>query len=122
MSIEARYNSKTVSQPSPAAQAQHQSNKHLYLYVLITGLFLALVGSANASVAINSPSNGSSVSGTVTVKAQITDAWWSKLWVDGKGISAASVGLISFKWNSGSVSDGSHRLTVYAYPSGGGSP
>ena len=96
---------------------QTQSSTTKYIFLTICLLFL-LVSSARAEVIINSPSNGATVSGTVTVKAQITDAWWSKLWVDGKGVATASVGLVSFKWDSASVSDGSHTLKVAAYLSG----
>lgn len=81
-------------------------------------LALALATPARATVIINSPANGATVSGTVTVKAQVTNDWWSKLWIDGNGGSTAAVGLVSFQWNSTSVSDGSHVLKVAGYPSG----
>jgi hypothetical protein len=93
-------------------------NYKRYVSVLMICLALALATSASAEVTINSPSNGATVSGIVTVKAQINQAWWSKLWVDGNGVATAAVGNVSFQWNSGSVSDGSHVLTVDAYPSG----
>jgi len=73
---------------------------------------------ARAGVIINSPSNGSTVSGVVTVRAQVTLAWWSKLWIDGNGGPTAATGLVSFTWNSAGVADGKHVLTVDAYPSG----
>jgi hypothetical protein len=81
-------------------------------------LMLLSAWTSNASVAINSPSNGATVSGTVTVKANITSAYWSKLWVDGNGIDTAAIGNVTFTWNSTSVGDGTHTLTVKAYPSG----
>jgi hypothetical protein len=88
-------------------------------YVFLTiFLALALATSASAEVIINTPSNGATVSGTVTVKAQITNAWWSKLWIDSNGGPSATIGLVSFQWNSTSVADGTHSLTVKAYPSG----
>jgi autotransporter family porin len=87
------------------------------IFVLIC-LALAFTTSAGAEVIINSPSDGATVSGIVTVKAQITLAWWSKLWIDGNGGPSASIGLVSFVWDSTSVPDGSHVLTVDAYPSG----
>ena len=90
-----------------------------HVLVLMACLLVGLATSASAEVIINSPSNGGTVSGTVTIRAQITNAWWSKLWIDGNGGSTAAVGLVNFKWDSTSVSNGSHVLTVYAYPSGG---
>ena len=90
--------------------------------VLLAALTLmglaALPRPAHAGVTINSPSNGSTVSGTVTVKAQVTNAWWSKLWIDGNGGATAASGSVSFAWNSASVADGTHVVTVDAYPSG----
>lgn len=89
-----------------------------YITVLMMFLALALATSANAEVIINSPSSGTTVSGTVTIKAYINNAWWSKLWIDGNGGPTAAVGNVTFQWNSGSVSNGSHTLTVDGYPSG----
>jgi autotransporter family porin len=86
--------------------------------LLIMLLTLALATSASAEVIINSPSNGTTVSGTVTIKAYVNNAWWSKLWIDGGGGPTASIGNVTFQWNSGSVSNGSHVLTIDAYPSG----
>ncbi|PWT82433.1 MAG: hypothetical protein C5B58_08250, partial [Acidobacteria bacterium] len=85
--------------------------------LILTGLFF-FAAPASAEVIINSPSNGSTVSGTVVVKAQVTLAWWSKLWIDGNGGPTAATGLVSFTWNSASVADGKHVLTVDGYPSG----
>jgi Bacterial Ig domain len=90
-----------------------------YVLPLMVCIIFAAVASANAEVIISSPANGATVSGTVIVKAKITDAYWSKLWVDGIGIATAPVGLVSFSWNSASVADGSHKLKVNAYPSSG---
>jgi hypothetical protein len=45
-----------------------------HLPALIMLVALALATSASAQVIINTPSNGATVSGTVTVKAQITNA------------------------------------------------
>ena len=93
--------------------------KHAFIGTSFLALVLVLFAtSASASVVINSPGNGATVSGVVTVKAQVANDWWSKLWVDGKGIAPATVGNVSFQWNSTSVSDGSHVLVVKGYPSG----
>ncbi len=94
-------------------------NHKTCVFAVMLCLGLALATSATAGVSINSPSSGSTVSGTVTVKAYVNNAYWSKLWVDGNGASTAAIGNVTFKWNSTSVSDGTHSLTVKAYPSGG---
>ena len=67
------------------SQISHWKGYIKYAFVVASVLVISLATSANASVVINSPSSGATVSGTVTVKAQITSAWWSKLWVDGTG-------------------------------------
>ena len=116
MWIESRL-TKVVSR-SLAEQVKRLVKSAKYIFQLTAYLVFALVTSASAAVVINSPSNGATVSGTVIVKAQITNAYWSKLWIDGHGGPTAAVGIVSFSWNSGSVSDGTHVLTVDAYPSG----
>ena len=93
-------------------------NYKLYVSLQVMFLALALATSASAEVIINSPSNGTTVSGTVTIKAYVNNAYWSKLWIDGNGGPTAPTGNVTFQWNSGSVSNGSHVLTVDAYPSG----
>ncbi len=96
---------------------KHETYKK-FVSVLMIFLALILATSASAEVIINSPSSGTTVSGTVTIKVYVNNAYWSKLWIDGNGGPTASVGNITFQWNSGSVSNGTHVLTVDAYPSG----
>ena len=43
-----------------------------FAFMVVSFLTLTLASSAGASVVINSPTSGANVSGTVTVKAQIT--------------------------------------------------
>src|SRR5215831_7388164 len=74
-----------------------------------------MAGEVRAYIVINDPTNGETVHGTVTVKAQIYSAWWSKLWVDGKGIDTAGYGNVSFTWNTSGFADGTHTLKVTAY-------
>ncbi len=100
------------------SQISHWKSYIKYALVVASVLIIPLATSANASVVINSPSSGATVSGTVTVKAQITSAWWSKLWIDGNGGSTAPTGIVTFTWNSTSVADGSHTLSVKSYLSG----
>ncbi len=73
---------------------------------------------ASAEVIINSPSNGATVSGTVSVKAYINQAWWSKLWINKTAIATGGVGNVSFGWNSANFADGTYTLTVKAYAEG----
>jgi hypothetical protein len=73
-------------------------------YALVVASILIIPLAASASVVINSPSSGATVSGTVTVKAQITSAWWSKLWIDGNGGFTAPTAIVTFTWNSTSGS------------------
>lgn len=89
-----------------------------FLFWAVVGLLVLTVRPACAEVIINSPSGGATVSGTVTVKAYVNQAWWSKLWVDGQGIATAAVGNVSFQWNSANVADGTYTLTVKGYPQG----
>jgi hypothetical protein len=110
---EARITSQDFSQ-----QACRRKSRIRFEFMMMSFLTLTLAASAGASVVINSPSSGANVSGTVIVKAQITSAYWSKLWIDGNGGPTAPTGLVTFTWNSTSVSDGSHVLTVKSYLSG----
>jgi hypothetical protein len=100
---EARITSQDFSQ-----QACRRKSRIRFAFMMMSFLTLTLAASAGASVVINSPSSGANVSGTVIVKAQITSAYWSKLWIDGNGGPTAPTGLVTFTWNSTSVSDGSH--------------
>ncbi|HEY2486919.1 MAG TPA: Ig-like domain-containing protein [Candidatus Binataceae bacterium] len=86
--------------------------------LLFGSLVLATARAACAEVIITNPTNGATVNGTITVSAQITSAWWSKLWVDGKGIAVSGIGNVSFTWKTNSFANGTHTLQVDAYPSG----
>src|SRR5262245_59648702 len=93
-------------------------------------LFLALFFSARsafgqtpvptptpAPLTIVSPLNGSTVSASVTVKVtttlSVTDDWWNSLAVDGISTGLTDTGHYqAIFWNSATVPNGSHRLTV----------
>jgi autotransporter family porin len=86
---------------------------------LIAGaVVLWTADAARAMVTINFPTSGETLNGTVTVKAQINNAYWSKLWVDGKGIDSSGTGNVSFTWNTSAFAEGTHTLKVAAYWSG----
>ena len=70
--------------------------KQIKCLSVLIALMLLNAWISNASVSINSPSNGATVSGTVTVKAYVNSAYWSKLWVDGNGIDTAAIGNVTF--------------------------
>ncbi len=79
-------------------------------------------GSGSSSVVeITSPASGSSVSGQVTIVAAVgPGVWWAQLYVDGQAIETSPP--YSFSWNSASVANGSHTLSVGAFAYGGSSP
>jgi hypothetical protein len=73
-------------------------------------------------VAITSPTNGATVSGVVNVVAAPTGTGAVKLeiYVDGE-LKACNFGAasISYPWNTGSVTNGSHTLFSKAYNAAG---
>jgi hypothetical protein len=70
------------------------------------------------SVAITSPANGTKVSGNILVDTQVSSSSSIssvRLSVDGvDAASASSGGAVEFSWNSESVANGTHTLTVSA--------
>jgi len=61
------------------------------------------------------------VSGTVTVVAAVaSDVWWAKLYIDGTGGPVSPP--YNFTWDSTTVPNGTHVLTVDAYAQGGTTP
>lgn len=76
---------------------------------------------ASSTVAITSPASGASVSGQVTVVASVgSNVWWAELYVDGVG--AAVSPPYSFSWNSTTVANGIHTVSVGAFARGGTTP
>ena len=88
--------------------------------VIAVGLLLVKCASAsNASVSISSPSNGASVSGTITIKASVLNEWWAQLRVDGKPVgSGKPAGNVQFTLNTTSFSNGTHSVAVLGYAQG----
>jgi Bacterial Ig domain len=73
-----------------------------------------------AAVSITSPSNGSTVSGMVTVTlSPATGTAWANLYVD--GVYQNSTPPNVFYWQTTGVSNGSHTLSATAFNSNGGS-
>ncbi len=72
-------------------------------------------------ITIGAPGNGQAVSGTaVTVAVSLgPDVYWDQLQVDGVHVLA---GAGNFTWNSTTVANGSHTLTVRVFQQGGTVP
>ena len=77
-------------------------------------------------VMITSPSEGTTVSGTVTVTAHVAPSIYvGKLYADTQGVETSqgqSAPTYTFTWNSTSVPDGTHNLTVKGFASGSTTP
>jgi Big-like domain-containing protein len=89
----------------------------------IAGMVVVLLmarGAHAASVAINSPSDGASVSGSVTINTSIgSSTVWINVYVDGHYFASGPPS--SFTWNSATVSDGGHTISAKAYVAPGDS-
>jgi hypothetical protein len=71
-----------------------------------------------STVKITSPANGTNVSGTVTITAQASSAvQWVNFYIDGAYYNSGPPYSVS--WNSASVTNGQHTISVRAYASGG---
>ncbi len=73
-------------------------------------------------VSITSPANGATVSGVINVTVNATDNVGVKsvtLAVDGTNISSSSSAPFTNSWNTGTVANGSHTLTVTASDANG---
>jgi hypothetical protein len=83
--------------------------------ILIVALVIAGYSTrAHAQAEITQPSDGQTVSGTVTVTAsQGQGVEWVNLYIDGN--YQASSPPYQFSWDSTQVSDGSHTISINAY-------
>ncbi len=74
---------------------------------------------ASNAVSLSSPSNGSTVSGNVSIAAAIgSGVGWINFYVDGDYLSSSPP--LNFNWNSGSVGNGNHTISARAFSSSGG--
>lgn len=74
------------------------------------------------TVSITNPTNGSTVTGTVTISANATDnkaVDHVTFSVDGNILSNVSTAPYAYSWNSSSVPNGSHTITATAYDTSG---
>jgi hypothetical protein len=74
-----------------------------------------------AEITIDSPTSGQVVSGSAVLVAVTLgpDVWWDQLMIDGTSVLS---GGGNFTWNSTTVSNGTHNLTVRAFQKGGTTP
>jgi hypothetical protein len=74
-------------------------------------------GSAGQAVTITSPTNGATVTGTITIDTTIgSNAQWENIYIDGNYL--ASSPPETFQWDTTSVPDGSHTISAEAFASG----
>jgi fibronectin type 3 domain-containing protein len=74
------------------------------------------------TVSISSPSPGATVSGTVALAANAADntaVWKVAFQLDGTTLTTDTTSPYSYSWDSSSVADGSHTLTVIATDTAG---
>ncbi len=77
-----------------------------------------IVQSTSAAVAITAPLNGATVSGTVSIATQVNSSVsWINIYVD--GIYFASSPPFTFSWNSPTVPNGPHTISVRAFSGSG---
>jgi hypothetical protein len=102
------------------------SNTRLYVESLVynavtpTSTLTPTQTATGGSLTIVSPSNGSTVSGAVTVRVtsrlSTTNDWWNSLAVDGVNTGLTDRGHYQqVIWNSATVAKGTHTLTVKAH-------
>jgi hypothetical protein len=83
---------------------------------------LTVADTTPPSVSINTPANGSYVSGKVTVSSSATDnigVTWMDVKIDNTLYASGSTDSISFTWNTRKVARGSHTITVEAKDAAG---
>jgi hypothetical protein len=87
---------------------------------IAVAVLLVVSSGAFAGVSFSSPSNGATVSGTVTVQLNpASGTSWSNWYLDGN--YQGSTPPTSFSWQTGNVSNGTHQLTATAFSSNGSS-
>ncbi len=71
---------------------------------------------SSAAVALSSPANGSTVSGEVNIAASTgSGVGWINFYVDGNYLNSSPP--LSVNWNSGTVGNGNHTISVEAFNS-----
>src|SRR5690242_17607389 len=92
-------------------------NSVYFLVFALVALMMSILGVSSASpkaVNLTSPSSGSSVWGTVPIVAFVNPGVvWVNFYIDGTYLSSSPPYLIN--WNSETVSNGSHTISVNAF-------
>jgi len=89
-----------------------------YKAVLAAKSMISSADTTPPTVSISAPSASATVAGTVSVLGTATDnvgVIKIELDVDGAAVATATSSPFSFSWNSATVSNGSHSITVKAY-------
>jgi thermitase len=89
-----------------------------YKAVLAAKSMISSADTTPPAVSIGAPSSGATVAGTVSVQGTATDnigVTKIELDVDGAAVATATSSPFSFSWNSTTVSNSSHSITVKAY-------
>jgi len=92
-------------------------NQGVSANVAVTVKNQAVADLAAPTVTIGNPTDGSKVAQTVTVSASARDdvgVTKLQLYIDGRLVSTASGGSLSYKWNARKVSSGAHRIEAAA--------
>ena len=71
--------------------------------------------SSSGAVSLTAPANGATVSGTVTISAQINSSsvQWINVYIDGNYYKSSPP--LDFSWDSSAAGSGTHSITVRAY-------
>ncbi|MBI3156400.1 MAG: S8 family serine peptidase [Burkholderiales bacterium] len=84
----------------------------------------AVADTTPPAVAVTSPGNGATVSGTVTVKASASDnsgtaGLTQQLYINGARVASATGGSLSYKWNVRKLSRGTYTIEALATDAAG---
>jgi hypothetical protein len=95
----------------------------VFSFLIVFGLIIdrVAVATATVSVAIKTPVSGATVTGTVTIAtAETSNVSWINVFVDNVWVASNSPTALppySVTWNSATVANGKHSLSVAAYNS-----
>ncbi len=92
-----------------------------FLTVSVALLTVLCAVSNAAALAIISPNDGSTVSGTIAINSNLQNTfWWTQLTLDGAALASNASG--NFSWDSTTVANGSHVLSVRGFQENGSAP
>jgi hypothetical protein len=103
-------------------RAYNSSGNSTYSNSASASTFAAASDTTAPTVSILNPTSGARVSGTVGISVKASDNVGVKslqLYIDGKLVSSATTGSLSYSWNTRYVSRGSHTLSTKATDAAG---